>query len=216
MTSRSGGRARPTPGFDPADLRLFADLRSDALTKAIRNNVLGFLSPAWSDEGRQVLALMGESRSDAVSVAIRKGNLRFVETLDWSQGVLALKSACTLNRRLHLFRSQPSVNWATFTEPQLTKGFAHFLNAHDSTARTEGVRALLKALGAAQLSSDISDVKVTVEAATTGNKRIDLLIEWQDSSERSYAVAIFAARSVRLRLPGGPVDDPARERSRKR
>ena len=66
MTSRSGGRARPTPAFDPADLRLFADLRSDALTKAIRNNVLGFLSPAWSDEGRQVLALMAELPGDGL------------------------------------------------------------------------------------------------------------------------------------------------------
>ena len=188
----TGPREFPGKPFDPADLRLFADLRSDPLTRAIRNNVLGFLSPAWSDEGRQVLGVMGEGRSDAVSVAIRKGNLRFVETLDWSGGVLALKSAFTLNRRLHLFRSQPSVNWATFTEPQLTKGFAHFLNAHDPTARTERVRALLKSLGAAQLSSDISDVKVTAEAATTGNKRIDLLIEWQDSLERSFAVAIEA------------------------
>ena len=151
-----GGRGRQSflgSAFDPADLRLVADLRSDLLTRAIRTNVLGFLSPAWSDEGRQVLGLMGESRSDAVSVGIRKGNLRFVETLDWSQGVLAPKSAFTLNRQLHLFRSQPSVNWATFTEPQLTKGFVHFLNAHDPTARTERVRALLKALRAAQRSA---------------------------------------------------------------
>ena len=51
---------------------------------------------------------------------------------------------------------------------------------------------MLKALGAAQLSNDISEVTVTAEAATTGNKRIDLLIEWQDSSEQSYAVAIEA------------------------
>ena len=178
--------------FDPADLRLVADLRSDPLTRAIRNNVLGFRSPAWSDEARQVLALMGESRSDSVAVAIGRAALRFIETPDWSQGVLAHESAFALNRRLHLFRSEPSVIWATFTEPQLTKGFAYFLNAHDPTARTERVRALLKALGAAQLINDISEVMVTPEAATSGNKRIDLLIEWRDSFEQSYAVAIEA------------------------
>ena len=178
--------------FNPADLRLVADLRSDPLTRAIRNNVLDFRSPAWSDDGRQVLALMGESQSDAVSVAIRKGKLSVVEVPDWSQGVSALESAFALNRRRHLFRAEPSVTWATFTEPQLTKGFAHFLNGHGLTARRERVRALLKALGAAQLINDIGEVSVTAEAATSGNKRIDLLIEWRDSSEKSYAVAIEA------------------------
>ena len=192
-TDRSAGPPRSRGfAFDPADLRLVADYRSDPLTRAIRNNVFGFRSPAWSGETRQALALMGESRSDAVSVAIRRAALRFIETPDWSQGVSALESAFALSRRLHLFRAEPSVTWATFTEPQLTKGFAHFLNAHDPIARTERVRALLKALGAAQLSNDISEVTVTAEAATTGNKRIDLLIEWQDSSEQSYAVAIEA------------------------
>ena len=71
--------------FDPADLRLVADLRSDPLTRAIRNNVLGFRSPAWSDETHQALALMGESRSDAVSVAIRRTTLRVIETPDWGR-----------------------------------------------------------------------------------------------------------------------------------
>ena len=178
--------------FDPADLRLIADYRSDPLTRAIRNNLFGFRSPAWSDEARQALARVGESRSDAVSVAIGKGKLRFVETPDWPRGILALESAFALSRRRHLFRAEPSVGWATFTEPQLTKGFAHFLNADGPTARTERVRALLKALGAARFIDDIGEVTVTAEAAISGNKRIDLLIEWRDSSERSCAVAIEA------------------------
>ena len=33
---------------------------------------------------------------------------------------------------------------------------------------------------------------VTAEAPTSGNKRIDLLIEWQDSSGQRYAAAIKA------------------------
>ena len=194
--TESDRSARPLRGrgfaFDPADLRLVADYRCDPLTRAIRNNLLGFCLPAWSDETRQALALMGDSRSDAVSVAIRKGNLRFVGTPEWSRGVSALESAFALRQRLHLFRAEPSVTWAMFTEPQLTKGFAHFLNADLPTARTERVRALLKALGAARLIDDIGEVTVTAEAAISGNKRIDLLIEWQDSSRQNYAVVIEA------------------------
>ncbi|MDE0172730.1 MAG: PD-(D/E)XK nuclease family protein [Defluviicoccus sp.] len=196
MAESEAGRRRDSRGldrgfaFDPADLRLIADYRSDPLTRATRNNLLGFRSPAWSDETRQALAWVGESWSDAVSVAIRKGSLRFVEPPQWPRGVSAVESAFALSRRRHLFRAEPSVTWATFTEPQLTKGFAHFLDADDQTARTERVRALLKALGAAQFIDDIGEVTVTAEAAISGNKRIDLLIEWRDSSRQNYAVAI--------------------------
>ncbi len=184
--------------FDPADLRLVAAYCSDPLTRAIRNHVLGFRSPAWSDEARTVLARMGESRSDAVAVAIRRKALCFVETPNWSQGVLALESTFALNRRLHLFRSQPAAMWTTFLERQLTKGLAYFLNADDPTAQIGRVRALLKALGAAHLSNDISEVTVTPEAPTSGNKYIDLLIEWQDASELRYAVAIEAKLGHRV------------------
>lgn len=188
--ARSSGIGGST--FDPTDLRLIADLCSDPLTRAVRNNVLGFRSPVWSDDMRRLLVLIGESRSDPVTVAIRKGALRFVETPDWAQGLPALRNVFALNRRLHLFRAEPSVTWATFNETQLTKGFARFLNAPDPVARTERVRALVKALGATDPGNDISGVTVTAEALTSGNKRIDLLIEWQDSSRKLFAVAIEA------------------------
>ena len=51
---------------------------------------------------------------------------------------------------------------------------------------------MLKALGAAGLGNDMTEVMVTAEAPTSGNKRIDLLIEWKDSSRKSYAAAIEA------------------------
>ena len=180
------------PAFRTADLRLVGDMCSDPLTKAIRNDVLAFRMPVWSDDARQVLVLFGERWSDALAVAIRKGTLRFVETPDWSQGFLAVESTFALKRRLHLFRAEPSVTWATFSERQLTKGFAHFLNAPEPVERIERVRALLKALGAAELGDDMREVTATAEALTSGNKRIDLLIEWQDSSEQHYAAAIEA------------------------
>ena len=178
--------------FDPAALRLVADLWSDPLARTIRNNVPGFRPPVWSDDVRRFLALIGESRSDPVTVAIGKDALSFVEAPDWSRGLPALKTIFALNRRLHLFRAAPSVTWAVFTEPQLTKGFARFLNAFDPVARTERVRALVKALGAADPGNDIGGVVVTAEAPTSGNKRIDLLIEWRDSSGQRFAIAIEA------------------------
>ena len=178
--------------FDPADLRLVADLCSDPLTRTIRNNVIDFRSPVWSDDAHRILALIGESRADPVAVAIRKDALHFAETRDWSRVMLPLETTFALNRRLHLFRAEPSAAWVTFTEPQLTKGLAHFLNAADPTVRAERVRALLKALGAAELGNDINGAIVRAEAPTSGNKRIDLLIEWQDSSRQRFAVAIEA------------------------
>lgn len=103
-----------------------------------------------------------------------------------------MESVFALDRRAHLFRTAPSVTWTTFTEPQLTKGFVSFLQGPDPDARIERVRSLLKALGAADLGEGMSEVMVTAEAPTSGNKRIDLLIEWRDSAERRYAAAIEA------------------------
>ena len=124
-------------------------------------------------------------------VAIRQDALRFVEMLHWSEGLSAMEQVL-LKHYSRLFRAEPSAPWARFTELQLTKGFAYFLNAPDSDTRIARVRALLKGLGAAELGNDMNYVKVTAEASTAGNKRIDLLIEWTGSANERYAVAIEA------------------------
>ena len=181
------------PAFRPADLRLIGDMYADPVTKAVRNDVLAFGAPVWPDAIDQIPVLVAAGWSyDALEVAIRQGALRFAETLDWSVGFSALESTFALKREPHLFRAEPSVAWATFTEPQLTKGFAHFLNAAEPVTRIARVRALLKGLGAAELGNDMSEVMVTAEALTSRNKRIDLLIEWNDSSKKRYAAAIEA------------------------
>ena len=64
---------------------------SDPLARAIRSNPLAFREPIWS-EGRPALVLLGEKLFGALTTAIRKGALSFVETLDWSQGSLAIES----------------------------------------------------------------------------------------------------------------------------
>ena len=180
------------PGFFSADLRFIGDMFSDPLTRAIRIDVLSFPTPFWSGDARRFLAGIGDKRSDALAVAIRRGALRFAVAPDWSSGFQAIETVFAMKRTLHLFRAEPSVTWATFTEPQLTKGFARFLNNPEPVARIERVRALLKALGAAELGEGMTQVTVTAEALTSGNRRIDLLIEWRDSSEGRYAAAIEA------------------------
>ena len=178
------------PAFDPADLRLVGDMLSDPVTRAIGNDAFRFREPLWS-EGRPALVSLGESLSNALAMAIRRGTLSFQEPPDWSGGSSAMCRVFGLDRRHHLFRAEPIV-WAQFTEPQFTKGFAHFLGVPEREKRIWRTRSLLKALGAAELSKDMSEVEVTPEALTSGNKRIDLLIEWKDSSETCYAAAIEA------------------------
>ena len=195
MVEPRSDRRRPEsgfPAFRTADLRFIGDICSDPLTRAIRNDTLAFRAPVWSEDARRVLAALGDGRSDAVAVAIRRGALRFDVTPDWSSGIQAIESVFALKRRAHLFRAPPSVTWATFTEPQLTKGFARFLNDPEPVARIQRVRALLKALGTPELGGGMTQVMVTAEAPTSGNKRIDLLIEWRDPSGRPYAAAIEA------------------------
>ena len=180
------------PAFCSAELRFIGDMFSDPLTRAIRNDILSFRAPVWSEDERRVLTVLGDGRSDAVTVATRRGALRFAATPDWSLGIRAIETVFALKRLPHLFRAEPSVTWATFTEPQLTKGFARFLNDPEPVARVERVKALLKALGAAELGEGMTGVMVTAEAVTSGGKRIDLLIKWQDTSDRPYAAAIEA------------------------
>ena len=177
------------PAFHASGLRLVGDMISDPVMRAITRDVIKFRGPVWSEEGRKALVFVGEKLSDAVAVAIGKGALPFFKALDWSRGYSALERIFELKRQPHLFRTKP-IAWAKFTEPQFTKGFAYFLDT--PAVRIHRIRALLVALGAAGLCEDMCDVEVTAEALTARNKRIDLLIEWKDSSKNRYAVAIEA------------------------
>ena len=168
---------------------------SDPVTRALGSDAFGFRGPTWSEEGRLALVSLGEMLSGALTMAIRREALSFQEKPDWSRGSSAMYWVFGLDRRHHLFGSEP-IDWkVNFTESQFTKGFARFLGVPERAARIGRTRALLKALGAAELiSKDMKEVKVTAEALTSENKRIDLLIEWKDSSRKplSYAAAIEA------------------------
>ena len=80
------------------------------------------------------------------------------------------------------------------TEPQVTKGFAHFLDAGGQTTRTGRIRALLRALGSdpGDPDSGLLEARVTPEASANRKRRIDLLIEWTDASSRKRGAVIEA------------------------
>ena len=120
--------------------------------------------------------------------------MRFAGAPDWSSGFLAVERTFGFgpSRRLHLFRSEQSIEWARFTEPQFTRGLAYFLNDSDPDIRAARVLALLTALGAAKLGRDIQEVTATAEKRIEENRRIDLLLEWKDSEGKCYAVALEA------------------------
>ena len=75
---------------------------------------------------------------------------------------------------------------------------ARFLNDPEPVARIERVRALLKALDAARLGEGMIGVVVTAKAPTSGNRRIDVLIERHDSSAQRHAFAIEAKLGHRV------------------
>ena len=178
------------PPFRADDLRFVGRMRAAPPTRTIRDGALAFGSPVWSEEARLALVGLGEKISGAVLTAIRKEALLLVQAPDWPRGVSAIERVFGLERRPHLFRADP-IGWVKFSEPQFTKGFAHFLNAEEPAVRIGRVRALLTALGAS-LDTDSRSFEVTAEARISQEKRIDILIEWTDSKGRCCAAAIEA------------------------
>ena len=183
------------PAFHSADLRMVGGLLSDPVTRAIRQDALGFQEPAWP-EGYPALVFVGEKLSGALTAAIRNDALSFPAPPDWSSGPSAImRGVFGVDREHHLFCAAP-IAWAKFTEPQFTKGFAYFLAASDQTVRIGRTRALLKALGVetamkVDLGEEMTKIRVAAEESTSGKKRIDLLIVWEHSSNR-FAVVIEA------------------------
>ena len=183
------------PTFHSADLRMVGGLLSDPVTGAIRHDALGFQEPAWP-EGRPALVVVGEKLSGALTAVIRNDALSFPAPPDWSSGPSAIiRRVFGVDREHHLFCAEP-IAWTHFTEPQLTKGFAHFLYVPEQAVRIERTRALLKALGVetakmVDLGKEMTKIEVTAEEPVSGKKRIDLLIVWGHSSNR-FAVVIEA------------------------
>ncbi|MDE0408284.1 MAG: hypothetical protein OXN81_10530 [Alphaproteobacteria bacterium] len=98
------------------------------------------------------------------------------------------------HRAHHFFHAAP-LGWVTrvwLTEPQVTKAMAYFLHSEDPVARGGRVQALLSALGS-RMEGAPGKAGVTAEAPVVGTqRRIDLLVEWQDGGGFDRAAVIEA------------------------
>ena len=166
------------PAFHSADLRMVGGLLSDPVTRAIRQGALGFQEPAWP-EGHSALVFVGEKLSGALTVVIRGDALSFPDPPDWSSGSSdIIRRVFGVDRKHHLFFAKP-IAWATFTEPQFTKGFAHFLDVPKQIVRIERTRALLKALGVetamkVDLGKEMTKIYVAAEEPASGKKNVSI------------------------------------------
>lgn len=109
---------------------------------------------------------------------------------EWKHNLAALVSVFNLGKQSNFLFYEPIV-WAHFTEPQITGGFAHFLQNESPEHNDIRVRAFLQALDVTPID-EISTPKVEAEHRTSGDQRIDLLVTWDDENNGKNAAVIEA------------------------
>ena len=187
--------------FKADDLHMVAKLVSGPLIAAIRSDSLRFDSHAWSDRSYKALEAMWQSQTDKLSVAVYKCSLCFDESPDWIKGLLSLRTTFGLEHEFHLFKVEMSDGADKLKETYATKQLAQFLDTYDEVVRKGRVCALLKTLGVSEDVINISEVQVKDEELTTGNKRIDVIVKWKDSSGNE-CVAVIEAKFDHHLTPG--------------
>lgn len=195
------------PAFRDDALRMIGDLPGHPVTRAIRNGALRFDPPVWKD-GHAALRYLASLLSDALTRVIADGKLPFDRLPSWDSTRPALDRVFGIDLHHHFLHAAP-LEWlqeVRLTEPQITRGFAHCLDAGGRTTRTGRIRALLRALGSdpGDADSGLRAARVRPEAPANG-RRIDLLIEWMDASRRKRGAVIeakFGAHVTPGQLPG--------------
>ena len=195
------------PAFGDDALRMIGGLPGHPVTRAIRNGALRFDPPDWKD-GHAALRCLASLLSDALTRVIADRKLPFEHLPSWDCTLPALNHVFGIDLHHHFLHAAP-LEWlqeARLTEPQITRGFAHCLNAGGRATRTGRIRALLRALGSdpGDADSGLREARVRPEAPAN-RKRIDLLIEWSDASRRKRGAVIeakFEAPVTPGTLPG--------------
>ena len=195
------------PAFRDDALRMIGGLPGQPVTRAIQNGALRFDPPVWKD-GHAALRYLANLLSDALTRVIADGKLPFEHLPSWDCTRLALDRVFGIDHHHHFLHAAP-LEWlqeAKLTEPQITRGFAHCLDAGDRATRTGRIQALLRALGSDPGGADSSLREARVRPEAPANrKRIDLLIEWTDASRRKRGAVIeakFEAHVTPGQLPG--------------
>ena len=182
------------PAFRDDALRMIGGLPGHPVTRAIRNGALRFDPPDWKD-GHAALRYLASLLSDALTRVIADRKLPFKHLPNWDRVLPALNHVFGIDLRHHFLHAAP-LEWlqkARLTEPQITRGFAHCLDAGSRATRTGRIRALLRALGSDPGSADSSLREARVRPEVPANGRyIDLLIEWTDALGRKRGAVIEA------------------------
>ena len=174
------------PAFDANALRLFGDTRSRNVARVVQSRILASFTPPLFDV--EALRTIGERHLEAVARAVHAGVLSR-RAPSWSDARPAFDRVFGSDRPHHLFRARPFA-WAKFSEPQMTRGLAHFVNEAPGATGVARARALLAGLDVRPAES-VRSLAVTAEALVGRRRRIDLLIVWEEPDGRR-AVAVEA------------------------
>lgn len=165
---------------------------------------------SWADASRisarafdaQILEEYLELIGDPVSL-IRRG-IPMIAPQPWAAGRNGIEQLFGLHRQSHCFSVSPHA-WTRFHEPQITAGFAHFLNEGSHKVRRSRAFALFQA---AALCSDqkldgIDDFDGFSVRCVAEENRTDILIELRSGSKLIGASieAKFGHQLTRGQLP---------------
>lgn len=198
-SSASQVPAFPLPPFDAASLRRLAwGISADP---TVMWPVIPEPDHAWDPAGLRVIGQV--VLGSAVAFVRRWGRSTPWTPPDWASAHDGLRQTFLLDRFVHFLRAEP-IAWCNFTEPQITKGFAHFLNDGSPENRIGRTAALLAALGR-DVSGGIMDPIVIAEAPTRKKFRLDIFVKWKEPNGQARALAIEAKFGHHLtpgQLPG--------------
>lgn len=123
------------PAFRDDALRMLGGrLPSDPVTHAIRDDALRF-DPPDRTAGHAALSRLATLLSDALTCVIADRRLPFEPAPSWGCARRALDRVFGIDLAHHFLHTAP-LEWLRPLELQITKGFAHFLNADGDTTRT--------------------------------------------------------------------------------
>ena len=178
----------PEP-FDAGPLQRHGDRLAGPVAHVMRCGKPDFAPPDWL-RGRDALRRFSATLSGALDRAVQERLLRARHLPDWRQARQAMEGVFGFCHAHHFFHAAP-LDWvirAKLTEPQVTKAIGHFLHSEDHVTRAGRIKALLAALGS-RMEGDPENALATAEAPVAGTqRRIDLLVEWQDGEFNRGAV----------------------------
>lgn len=108
----------------------------------------------------------------------------------FSEGREMIMDQFNLHEKNHFFHARP-IEWASFHEPQITKGFAYFLDEDNQDGDGRRIRAFLQAFGIDGVN-ERPNFQIEAEAQTKTSKRIDLQICWNGEGTSREALIIEA------------------------